>query len=112
MKKFLLILLLPTLIFASDYKSRFYAGGSISHSKISVSGNDGNEPDGSFCGNGDVHIYGGWEYHPARWLSDHNDLVRIIFLIIATHIEQMKSARTARCYWMLYHTPFHLAYTL
>lgn len=69
MKKFLLILLLPTLIFASEYRSHFFAGGSISHSKISVSGIDGNVPDGSFCGNGDVHVYGGWEYRPARWFS-------------------------------------------
>ncbi len=66
MKKFLLIILLPTLVFASDYKSRFYAGGSISHSKISVSGNG---PNGSFCGNGDIHVYGGWEYRLARWFS-------------------------------------------
>ena len=69
MKKFLLILLLPTLIFASEYRSHFFAGGSISHSKISVSGIDGNVPDESFCGNGDVHVYGGWEYRPARWFS-------------------------------------------
>ena len=61
MKKFLLILLLTTLIFASEYKSRFFAGGIIAHSKI--------ETTASFCGNGDFHILGGWEYRPVSWFS-------------------------------------------
>lgn len=61
MKKFLLILLLPALMFASEYKSRFFAGGIIAHSKI--------ESSAKLCGNGDIHVLGGWEFRPVSWFS-------------------------------------------
>ena len=61
MKKFLLILLLPLLAFASEYKSRFFAGGIIAYSKIRKTA--------EFCGNGNIQVLGGWEFRPIRWLS-------------------------------------------
>ena len=61
MKKILLMLLLPTLVLASEYKSRFFAGGIIAHSLI--------ESSAKFCGNGDLHILGGWEFRPVSWFS-------------------------------------------
>lgn len=79
MKKFLLILLLPLVVFANDYKSHFFAGGIVAFSKVDafISGDayvpgvegawDYNQAD--YAGNGDVHIYGGWEFRPLSWFS-------------------------------------------
>ena len=72
MKKFLLLLLLPAIVFANDYKSRFFACGVIALSKVKVESryDGGWVHDGShFLGNGDIHVYGGWEFRPLRWFS-------------------------------------------
>ena len=64
MKKILLVLLFPLLVFANDYKSHFFAGGAVALSKI-VDNNDNYD----YMGNGDIFLYGGWEYRPVRWFS-------------------------------------------
>ena len=72
MKKFLLLLLLPAIVLANDYKSRFFASGVIALSKVKVESryDGGWVHDGShFLGNGDIHVYGGWEFRPLRWFS-------------------------------------------
>ena len=77
MKKFLLLLLLPVLAFANDYKSRFFAGGMIAPSKVEVEylNRENTESswdwggESSYSGFGNVHVYGGWEFRPFSWLS-------------------------------------------
>ena len=79
MKKFLLILLLPMVVFANDYKSRFFAGGAGAFSKVDaffpgdayVPGVEGmwDYNQAVYAGNGDFYIYGGWEFRPLSWIS-------------------------------------------
>lgn len=65
MKKFLLFVLLPILALASDLKSQFFTGFSALHSKIGFYENGKT----SYFGNGDFHIYGGYELRIAKWFS-------------------------------------------
>lgn len=70
MKKFLLFILLPVLVFASDFKSHFFAGVSAFHSKIYLPGNDATDYAATYYfGNGDFHVYSGYEFRPVRWFS-------------------------------------------
>lgn len=69
MKKFLLILILPTLLLANDYKSSFFAGGKFVFSVIGVSDQSIAGDPAEYLGNGDFHVYGGWEYRPLSWIS-------------------------------------------